>query len=123
MTSAKRYKIEASGLGAAAKMEVEVGTINTDLGWFKFKERLWAKFEATFRILDVPLVYTIALTKPAGWTMAQATSDLEKLIYSVALTGAVFKKDNESAWQIIQAATIGTQSYEWIQSFGDNSNV
>ncbi len=44
MASVKRYKIEASSKGATTKMEVKVGTINTDLGWFKFKERLWAKF-------------------------------------------------------------------------------
>ncbi len=76
MTSAKRYKIEASGKGAAEKLEVKVGTIDTDLGWFKYKERLWEKFKATSGISDVPLVYTIAPTKPAGWTTAQATSDL-----------------------------------------------
>ncbi len=66
MASAKRYKIEESGKGTAAKMEVKVRTIGTDRRWFKFKERLWAKFEATFAILDVPLVYTIAPPKPAG---------------------------------------------------------
>ena len=49
-------------------------------------------------------------------------SDLERLIYSVALTGAVYEKDNKSAWWIIQAATIGTQSYEWVRSFGDKGD-
>ncbi len=56
MASAKSYKIEESGKGAVAKLEVEVSIIDTDLGWFKFKERLWAKVEATFRISDVPLI-------------------------------------------------------------------
>ena len=39
-----------------------------------------------------PLVYIIALVKPAGWTILDAVNDLEQLIYSVALVGIVLKK-------------------------------
>ena len=48
-----------------------------------------------------PLVYIIAPVKPAGWTILDTVNNLEQLMYSVALTGIVFDKDNAKVWSVI----------------------
>ena len=76
------------------KVEIKIGKIDTDLGWWTFKEKLSTKLENMLGLEGTPLVYIIAPVKPAGWTILDAVNDLERLIYSVALAGIVFDKDN-----------------------------
>ena len=99
------------------KVEIKIGKIDTDLGWWTFKEKLSTKLENMSGLEGTPLVYIIAPAKPAGWTILDAVNDLERLIYSVSLTGIVFDKDNAKVWAVIQGATMDTSSYEWIRQY------
>ena len=103
-------------------IDIEVGKINTDMGWYKYKEKLWAKLKAKRGISGVPLEYIVAPVKPAGWTIAMAIDDHERLIYSASLAGMEFDKDNKTTWQIIQASCLGTPSYEWIRHLDASQN-
>ena len=64
--------------------------------------------------MGVPLAHIIREDKPAGWTTAQATNGLERLIHSVSHVGPEFQLDNASAWSEIQNVTIDTPVYKWI---------
>ena len=96
------------------EVKINIGKIDTDLGWQMFKEKLSTKLENMLGLEGTPLVYIIALVKPTGWTILDAVNDLKRLIYSVALAGIVFDKDSSKVWAVVQGATMGTPSYEWI---------
>ena len=57
-----------------------------------------------------------------GWTVAMATSPIEKLMYQVPLTGTTFVKDNATVWAELQSHCLGTPTYEWIRKFDSTKN-
>ena len=84
------------------EVEIDVGAIDTDLGWWKWKEKLQSKLDNKLGITGIPLRRIIREDKPPGWTVAQATSDIERLIYQASLTGHDFDKDNATIWAELQ---------------------
>ena len=62
----KRCKIKSSARDGERGINIDVRKIETDLGWFKFKECLWAECEATYRVIGVSIIYVIAPVKPMG---------------------------------------------------------
>ena len=97
------------------EVEIDVGTIDTELGWWKWKEKLQSKLDNKLGITGIPLRRIIREDKPPGWTVAQATSDIERLIYQASITGHDYDKDNATVWAELQSCTIGSPIYEWIR--------
>ena len=104
------------------EVEIDVGAIDTDLGWWKWKEKLQSKLDNKLGITGIPLRRIIREDKPPGWTVAQATSDIERLIYQASLTGHDFDKDNATVWAELQSSTIGSPIYEWIRDCDDTKD-
>ena len=96
------------------EVKINIGKIDTNLGWWTFKEKLSTKLENMLGLDGTPLIYAIAPVKPTGWTVLDAVDDLQRLIYSVCLAGIAFDKDSAKVWAVIQGVTMGTPSYEWI---------
>ena len=48
------------------KVEINIGKIDTNLGWWTFKERLSTKLKNMVGLDGTPLIYVIAPIKPAG---------------------------------------------------------
>ena len=103
-------------------VDIEVGKIEVEMGWWDWKEKLTSKLESRKGVNGTPLAYVIRQDKPAGWTVAQATSPIEKLMYQVPLTGTNFVKDNSTVWAELQSHCLGTSTYEWIRQFDASKN-
>ena len=58
------------------------------------------KLENMMGLEETPLIYVIAPVKPSRWTIFNTVNDLERLIYSVALMGVVFDRDNAKVWAV-----------------------
>ena len=89
-------------------IEIEVGKVEVEMGWWDWKEKLTSKLESRKGANGTPLAYVIRQDKPVGWTVAMATSPIEKLMYQVPLTGTTFVKDNATAWAELQSHCLGT---------------
>ncbi len=61
---------------------------------FKWKERFVAAMENKVGCKGIPLARVIRKQKPAGWTVAQATSEIKRLIYQAALDGDTYEHNN-----------------------------
>ena len=62
------------------RVEFKIGRIDTDLGWWTFKEKPFIKLENMLGLEGTSSVYIIAPVKPAGWTILDAVNDFERLI-------------------------------------------
>jgi len=103
-------------------IEIEVGKVEVEMGWWDWKEKLTSKLESRKGANGTPLAYVIRQDKSVGWTMAMATSPIEKLMYQVPLTGTTFVKDNATVWAKLQSHCLGTPTYEWIRKFDSTKN-
>ena len=112
-TAVQAQRVEDSAKDA--EVEITVGPVDTDLGWWQWKEKFQSKMDNKLGITGIPLRRVIREDKPQGWTVAQATSDIERLIYQASLTGPDYTKDNASVWAELQSCTIGSPIYEWLR--------
>ena len=55
-----------------AEVEITVGTIDADLGWWQWKEELQPKLGTKLEIMCIPLRRIMRGNKPPGWTIVQA---------------------------------------------------
>ena len=62
-------------------VDIDVGTVDLELGWWVWKEKFTSRMENKRGAGGIPLVCVIRENKPPGWTVAQATSEIERLIY------------------------------------------
>ena len=67
--------------------------------------------------MRAPLLHVIREDKPAGWTIDQATNEVDRLIHSVSHVGPEYALDNSAVWSELQNVTIDTPVYEWIRKF------
>ena len=103
-------------------MEIEVGQIEVDMEWRPWKARFVAAMENKRGSDGIPLARVIRDNKSAGWTVAQATSDLERLIYQAALNGDAYNRDNATVWGELQKYTMEHPFYAWIRSYDDTKD-
>ena len=62
-----------------------------------------------------PLAYVIRPDKPAGWDpLTDATTDYERLMYQLPLTGVAYNRDNETVFSMIQLSVVQTAAETWI---------
>ena len=73
-------------------------------------------------ITGIPLRHIIREDKPPGWTVAQATSEIERLIYQASIRGPNFDKDNAAVWTELQLCTIGSPIYGGIRDCDDTKD-
>ena len=62
-------------------VDIDVGTVDLELGWWVWKEKFTSRMENKRGVGGIPLARVIRENKPQGWTVAQATSEVERLIY------------------------------------------
>ena len=97
--------------------DIDVDKIDTGVDWFTWKESFTSLLEIKTGVGGSPLARCIREDKPAGWTPAQATNPLERLIYELPLNGDEYEVDNSSTWTEIKKVTLGTPTYEWIRQY------
>ena len=119
--SIKNFKVEKESKDADTA-KVEVGKVQTDLGWFDWSESFESLCDSTQGVNGVPTSYVIRRDKPAGWTPDQALTESEKLKYQVPLTGAAYDRDNEVVWSLLHNCCVGTPVYDWIREYGDTKD-
>lgn len=100
-----------------SEVDMEVGPIEIEMDWWKWKARFVAAMENKTGCDGIPLARVIREQKPTGWTTAQATSDIERLIYQASLTGDAYQRDNATVWAQLQKSTMEHPVYTWIRSF------
>ena len=103
----------------ADSISFEPQQIKTGLGWYDWKDAFEAGMEVCKGVDNDPLFRVIRPEKPATWTVADAKSDIERLVYELPLTGITFKQDSKIVLGYIQKACLGTNTYEWIRSYID----
>ena len=74
----------------ANEVEITVGQIETGMDWWKWKARFVASLENKKDGEGITLAQVIWEQKPAGWTIAQATSEIKRLIYQACLAGGAY---------------------------------
>ena len=99
------------------QVEITLGKIKTELLWWDWKERFMRRLNNKRGALRAPLHHVVREDKPAGWTIAQVTNDVERLIYSVSHTGPEFTIDNATVWSEIQNVAIDSPVYSWIRDY------
>ena len=112
----RQYSMDEKGKDSD-KVDINIGKIDTNFGWWNFKEKLPTKLEIMTGLDGTPFIYVIDTVKPAVWTILDAVNDLKRLIYSVALVGAVFDKDNAKVWAVIQDVIMNTPFYKLIRVY------
>ena len=77
-TAAMAAAIQAQRVENSAKdveVDITVGAVDIDLGWWQWKEKFQSKMDNKLGIAGVPLRRIIREMKPPGWTIARATSN------------------------------------------------
>ena len=56
--------------------------------------------------------------EPSGWDpVTDATSDKERIMYQVLITGPVFDTDNKRVWDELKKRTTTSNAFEWIKTY------
>ena len=82
----------------ADPVEIVVGKIETELEWWNWKDRFYSRLDNINGALDAPIAHICRPTMPAGWTIAQATSETERRIHSISHSRPEFDTDNDTVW-------------------------
>ena len=106
----------------AEDVEITVGQIETGMDWWKWKARFIASLENKRDGEGIPLARVIREQKPAGWTVAQATSKIERLIYQATMAGDAYQKANAKVWAELQKHIMEDAVYAWIREYDDTKD-
>ena len=103
----------------------EVGMIEVDTEFYEWSDKFLNLLDSikSGGIGSSSILYIVRPDKPAGWDpVADATSDKERIMYQVMLTGSVFDTDNKRVWDELKKRTITSNAFEWIKTFEATSN-
>ena len=103
----------------------EVGMIEVDTEFYKWYDKFLNLLDSikSGGIGSSSILYIVRPDKPAAWDpVVDATSDKERIMYQVLLTGSVFDTDNKRVWDELKKRTITSSAFEWIKAFEATAN-
>jgi hypothetical protein len=93
----------------------EVGTILLDTEFYDWADEFKNLLDSiqSGGIASMSILYTIRPDKPDEWDpVTDATSDKERIMYQVLLTGTVFETDNKRVWDELKKRTLTSGACE-----------
>lgn len=103
--------------------DITLTKIETEFNYQSWKKKTKSLLYTAKGSGQYPLGSVIRPAKPAGWTLQQATSDIEKRVYTAPLTGAAFTRDNEKVFNLLYQACIDNpMAAPWLQPYAATMN-